>query len=107
MDDLEEEDESSINSSEEIVKYDLCEIHPSMMMGVCASIIPFPDHSQSPRNCYQSAMGKQALGQYALSNDVRTDTVVHVLSGAQKPVTTTKMASFMGFDNLPSGMNVI
>jgi len=106
MDDLEEEDSSSVVMNEELVKYDLCEIHPSMMMGVCASIIPFPDHSQSPRNCYQSAMGKQALGQYALSNNVRTDTVVHVLSGAQKPVTTTKMASFMGFDNLPSGMNV-
>ena len=27
-----------------------CEIHPSMILGVCASIIPFPDHNQSPRN---------------------------------------------------------
>lgn len=33
--------------------YDFLEIHPSMILGVCASIIPFPDHSQSPRNCYQ------------------------------------------------------
>ena len=24
-----------------------------MMLGVMASIIPFPDHSQAPRNCYQ------------------------------------------------------
>jgi DNA-directed RNA polymerase II subunit RPB2 len=29
-----------------------CEIHPSMILGVCASIIPFPDHNQSPRNTY-------------------------------------------------------
>ncbi len=28
-----------------------CEIHPSMILGVCASLIPFPDHNQSPRNC--------------------------------------------------------
>jgi DNA-directed RNA polymerase II subunit RPB2 len=33
--------------------YTHCEIHPSMILGVCASIIPFPDHNQSPRNCYQ------------------------------------------------------
>ena len=30
-----------------------CEIHPAMILGVCASIIPFPDHNQSPRNTYQ------------------------------------------------------
>lgn len=30
-----------------------CEIHPACMLGVMAAMIPFPDHSQSPRNCYQ------------------------------------------------------
>lgn len=89
------------------IPFNYCEIHPSMMMGVCASIIPYPDHSQSPRNCYQSAMGKQALGVYALSNSVRADTVVHMLDNAQMPLTTTKVASFMGFDKLASGQNVI
>lgn len=33
--------------------YTHCEIHPAMILGVCASIIPFPDHNQSPRNTYQ------------------------------------------------------
>lgn len=35
------------------VRYTHCEIHPMMMMGVVSAMIPFSDHSQSPRNCYQ------------------------------------------------------
>ena len=31
-----------------------CEIHPSLMFGVSASVIPYPDHNQSPINTYQS-----------------------------------------------------
>ena len=34
-------------------KYTHSEIHPSFIQGVLASIIPFSDHNQSPRNCYQ------------------------------------------------------
>lgn len=36
-----------------IVEYTHCEIHPAMQLGVCGSIIPLPDHNQSPRNVYQ------------------------------------------------------
>ena len=31
--------------------YTHCEIHPSMILGVCASIIPFPDHNQVHTAC--------------------------------------------------------
>lgn len=30
----------------DIHSYTHCEIHPSMLLGICASIIPFPDHNQ-------------------------------------------------------------
>ena len=35
------------------VRYTNCEIHPSLMNGILGVNIPFSDHNQSPRNCYQ------------------------------------------------------
>jgi DNA-directed RNA polymerase II subunit RPB2 len=59
--------------------YTHCEIHPSMILGVCASIIPFPDHNQSPRNVYQSAMGKQAIGTIGYNQLIRADTLLYLM----------------------------
>jgi DNA-directed RNA polymerase beta subunit len=84
-----------------------CEIHPSAMLGIAAAMIPFSDHSQSPRNCYQSSMSKQALGMPVLSYNVRSDTILHVLHYPQKPLVHTKAAEIFGFNNMPSGINAI
>ena len=35
------------------------EIEPFTLLGVCAGIIPYPHHNQSPRNTYQCAMGSK------------------------------------------------
>ena len=61
----------------------------------------------SPRNCYQAAMGKQAMSMFALTHLIRADTVSHVLGYPQKPLVTTRAAEMMGFSQMPAGINAI
>lgn len=50
---------------------------------------------------------KQAMGMFALSHQIRTDTIAHVLDYPQRPLVNTIPADIMGFNDMPSGINAI
>lgn len=89
------------------VQHTHCELHPCLCLGVLASMIPFSNHNQSPRNSYQSAMGKQAIGIFASNFRKRFDTHAMVLNYPQTPLVSPRISRMLGFDTLPSGANLI
>ncbi len=86
--------------------YTHCEIHPSTIFGVLASCVPFPDHNQAPRNTYQCAMGKQAMGVYATNYDQRMDKTAYVLNYPTRPLVDTRLMNFIHLNQIPSGTQI-
>ncbi|KAK9129750.1 hypothetical protein Sjap_010237 [Stephania japonica] len=81
------------------------EIEPFTILGVCAGLIPFPHHNQSPRNTYQCAMGKQAMGNIAYNQLCRMDSLLYLLVYPQRPLLTTRTIELIGYDKLGAGQN--
>lgn len=90
-----------------IMKYTHCEIHPSTIFGILASCIPFPEHNQSPRNTYQCAQGKQAMGVYVTNYENRMDKTAYVLNYPARPLVDTRLMNLIHLNKIPSGTNVI
>lgn len=95
------------NVSQYIYNYTHCEIHPSTIFGILASCIPFPEHNQSPRNTYQCAMGKQAMGMYVTNFDKRMDKTAYVLTYSMRPLVDTRVMTMIQLDKIPSGCPVV
>ena len=84
-----------------------CEIHPQMILGHMASTIPLCDHNQSPRNTYQSAMGKQAISTYVTNYHKRLDKNAYIMCSPQRPLVETRINRILGMHKMPFGENAI
>lgn len=110
--DVEEEECSLIAMNQSYLRqqnlqYTHCEIHSAMILGQCASLIPFPDHNQGPRNTLQSAMSKQAMGLNSLNFNLRMDTLAQILYYPQIPLASSRAIHFTTAKEIPVGSNVI
>ncbi|CAI6330189.1 unnamed protein product [Periconia digitata] len=105
--DVNEENDSNISISEkEIGTFTThLEIEPFTILGAVAGLIPYPHHNQSPRNTYQCAMGKQAIGAIAYNQLTRIDTLLYLMVYPQQPMVKTRTIELTKYDKLPAGQN--
>lgn len=81
------------------------EIEPFTVLGAVAGLIPYPHHNQSPRNTYQCAMGKQAIGAIASNQFLRIDSILYLMVYPQKPMVKSRPIELVKYDQLPAGQN--
>lgn len=88
------------------VKYTHCDFHPSFLLGEIPTNIPFCNSNHGPRNIFQYAQGRQAMGIFTTNYRDRLD-ISYILYHPQRPLAMTRTAKFMYADVLPSGENVV
>lgn len=81
------------------------EIEPFTILGIVSGLIPYPHHNQSPRNTYQCAMGKQAVGTIGYNQLNRADTLLFLMNYPQRPLVKSKTLEMINFEKLPAGQN--
>ena len=83
------------------------ELDPMNMLSLIASLTPFSDQNQSPRNMYQCQMGKQTMGTPAHSLPYRSDNKLYRLQTPQAPIVQTSVHGIYKMDEYPNGTNAV
>jgi DNA-directed RNA polymerase subunit B' len=107
--DAEEEEDLylAINPEDITPEHTHLEIDPSLILGIGAAHVPFPEHNASPRVTMGAGMVKQALGFGAANMKLRPDTRAHLLHYVQKPLVHTQTSELIGSDDRPAGQNFV
>ncbi|XP_013402434.1 DNA-directed RNA polymerase I subunit RPA2 [Lingula anatina] len=83
------------------------ELSECSFLSVIASLTPYSDCNQSPRNIYQCQMGKQTMATPCHALQHRSDNKLYRLQTVQSPIVRNKMYDYYGMDNYPMGTNAI
>jgi DNA-directed RNA polymerase II subunit RPB2 len=83
------------------------EIHPSTIVGLLTSMIPFANHNQSPRNQLGDSQSKQGIAVYASNFMNRFDNQAHVLCYPQAPLVRTLYYDYLADGQMGYGTNLI
>ena len=108
MIDANEEENCYVTLDEkETKKHTHLEVFSPAILGAGASIIPYPEHNQSPRNTYESAMAKQSLGFSTPMMNTSTYVRQHFMLYPQTPIVNTKAMKLLGLEDRPAGQNCV
>jgi DNA-directed RNA polymerase subunit B len=107
--DAEEEENTLIALKEESITKDHThmELDPMCILGIGASLVPYPEHNSSPRITMGAGMGKQSLGFSASNYRIRPDTRGHLMHYPQSPLVQTHPTKYLKFHKRPAGQNFI
>ncbi len=84
-----------------------CELWPTSMLSLIASLTPFSDFNQSPRNMYQAQMGKQTMGTPAHNLRHRPDNKLYRILFPQAPIVQNVAQGTFMMDEYPHGANAV
>ena len=107
--DTEEEDFAFVALNKESVtpEHTHMEITPLVILGISASLLPYPNHDRGDRPNLGAKMVSQAIGLYQSNFFLRSDTKSNVMVYPQAPLVETDTTDVIGMNHHPSGQNVV
>lgn len=107
--DAEEEENAFIAINEETINknHTHLEVSTSLILGISASLVPYPEHNSSPRITMAAAMAKQSLGIYASNYYARFDSRANILHYPHLPLVKTSINDCLRYEKRPAGQNFV